>query len=122
MVAVTEELQEGQVRKSRVAFLFDRGTPMLHCAKLAALQLKAEATTVEAHLYLTGVPGGNGSRKPPFEHRRHVAEESREIEHPYIEGIMVVAIEPVERRFGYGVVEGMMLAERERQRRELFLV
>jgi hypothetical protein len=95
---------------------------MLHCAKPAALQLEAEAIIVEAHFYLAGVPGGNRSRKPPFEHGRHVVEESREIEHPYIEGIMVVAIEPVERRFGYGVVEGMMLAERERQRRELFLV
>ena len=37
---------------------------MLRCAKPAALQLEAEATTVEAHLYLTGVPGGNRSRKP----------------------------------------------------------
>src|SRR5215211_1007748 len=58
-VAATEELQEGQVRESCVAFLFDRGTPMLHCAQPAALQVEAEATTVEAHLYLTGVPGGN---------------------------------------------------------------
>jgi hypothetical protein len=95
---------------------------MLYRAQPAALQVEAEATTVEAHLYLTGVSGGYRSRKSSFEHLRHVAKEIREIGHPYIEGIMVVTIEPVKRRFGDGVVEGMMLAERERQRRELFLV
>ena len=61
-----EELQEGQVRKGRIARLFDRGAPTLHSAQPSALQLEAEATTVEAHLDLTGVPGGNRSREPSF--------------------------------------------------------
>src|SRR5215217_9068613 len=57
MVAATEELQEGQVRESRFAASFGRGASMLHWAQPAAFLL--EATTIEAHLYLTGVPGGN---------------------------------------------------------------
>jgi hypothetical protein len=57
MVAATEELQEGQVRESRFAASFGRGASMLHWAQPAAFQL--EATTIEAHLYLTGVPDGN---------------------------------------------------------------
>jgi hypothetical protein len=49
--AVTEEeLQEGQVRKGRVAALFDRGAPVLHFTQPPAFQLEANATAVEAYL------------------------------------------------------------------------
>jgi hypothetical protein len=88
---------------------------MVHCTQPAALQVEAKATTVEAYLYLTGVPGGYRSGKSSFEHRPYVAEEHRQIGHPYIEGVMVVTIEPVERRLGDGLVERMMFAERKRQ-------
>jgi hypothetical protein len=93
-----EELQEGQVRKSRFAAFLDLGATTLHSAEPSALQLEAEATTEKAHLELSGVSGGHRSRQPSFEDWRYVAKEPWEVGHAHVEGVMAVAVEPVQRR------------------------
>src|SRR5215212_4782800 len=95
-----------KVREGRIARLFDRGAPVLYLAQASAFELETEAITVEAHLYLTGVPGGHRSVQPLFEHRRKVAKEPREVGHAHVVGVMVVAVEPVQRRPRDGLVEG----------------